>query len=121
VCTLAGVCILEVSNATELYVGVAAQARRPEGRGGAAGARAGVITPTQPKVPEANVRGSYEGFQCVLVSPEKVLGVRKGVPRGPVGPPGPPGPPDLAALAARRPFVTTIVMMRDIGHLLHNL
>ena len=34
----------------------------------------GVITPTQPKVPEANVRGSQEGFQCALVSPERVPG-----------------------------------------------
>ena len=57
--------------------------------------RPGVIAPTQPKVPEAKVRGSQEGFRCVLVSPERAPGVRKGVRRGPVGPPG---PPELAAL-----------------------
>ena len=50
----------------------------------------GVITPTQPKVPVAKVKGCQEGFQCVLVSPERVLGIRKGVSRGPAGPPGPP-------------------------------
>ena len=58
-----------------------------------------MITPIQPKVPEAKVRGSQEGVQCVLVSPERVPGVRKGVPRGPVGPPG---PPELAALLPPR-------------------
>ena len=47
-----------------------------------------VMTPTQPKVPEAKARGPQEGFQCVLVSPERVLGVQNGVPRGPVGPLG---------------------------------
>ena len=57
----------------------------------------GVITLTQPKVPKAKARGSQKGFQCVFVSPERVPGVRKGVPRGPVGPPG---PPELAALAS---------------------
>ena len=42
-----------------------------------------MITRTQPKVPEAKVRGSQEGFQCVLVSPERVPGVRKGCPMQP--------------------------------------
>ena len=37
---------------------------------------------TQPKVPDAKVRGSQEGFQCVLVSLERVPGVRKDVRRG---------------------------------------
>ena len=59
----------------------------------------GVITLTQPKVPEAKVRGSPEGSQCVLVSPERVPGVRKRVPRGPVGPP--PGLPELAAVVVK--------------------
>jgi hypothetical protein len=63
----------------------------------------GVTNLTQPKVPAAKVRGSREGFQCVLVSLERVLGVRKGVPRGPVGPPG---PLEFSAL---------------IGHRLHDL
>jgi hypothetical protein len=49
----------------------------------------GVITHIQPNIPEAKVRGSQEGFQCTLVSQERVPGVRKGVRRGPVGPPGP--------------------------------
>ena len=31
----------------------------------------GVITLTQPKVPAAKVRGPREGFQCVLVSPDR--------------------------------------------------
>jgi hypothetical protein len=35
------------------------------------------ITITQPKVPETKVRVSQEGFQCVLVSPKRVPGVRK--------------------------------------------
>jgi hypothetical protein len=51
-----------------------------------------VITPTQPKVPEAKVRGSHERFQCLLVSPERVPGVREGLQRSP------PGPLELAAL-----------------------
>ena len=42
----------------------------------------GAISPTQPKVAEAKVRGSPEGFQRVLVSPESAPGVRKGVSRG---------------------------------------
>ena len=54
-----------------------------------------MITLTQPKVPEANIRGSQEGFQWVLLGLEMAPGVLKGVPRGPVGPPG---PPELAAL-----------------------
>ena len=32
----------------------------------------GVVAPTQPKAPEANVRGSQEGSQFVLVRPERV-------------------------------------------------
>ena len=59
----------------------------------------GVITRTQPKVPEAEVRGSQEVFQWVLVSPKRVPGVRKGVQRGPVGPPG---PAEVAALCFQR-------------------
>jgi hypothetical protein len=54
-----------------------------------------VITPTQPNVPEAKVRGSHEGFQWVLVSPERAHWLRKRVRRGPLGPPG---PLELAAL-----------------------
>jgi hypothetical protein len=57
-----------------------------------------VMTPTQPKVPEAKFKGSQEGFQCVLVSPERLPGVRQGVRRGPV----PPGPLELAARVPTR-------------------
>jgi hypothetical protein len=64
-----------------------------------AGRRAGVITLTQPEVPEATIRGSPEGFQRVILGPERVLGVLKGVQRGPTGPPG---PLELAALAQGR-------------------
>ena len=43
------------------------------------------------KGPRVQSQGSQEGFKCVLVSPERVPGVRKGagLPRGRVGPPGP--------------------------------
>ena len=51
----------------------------------------GVITPTQPKVPEAKARGSLEGFQWVMLGLERVQRVLDGVPRGPVGPRGPLG------------------------------
>jgi hypothetical protein len=49
----------------------------------------GVITLTQPKVPEAEIRGPQKGFQWVILGVERAPGVFKGVPRGPVGPPGP--------------------------------
>jgi hypothetical protein len=42
----------------------------------------GVITPTQPKVPEAKVRGSQVDFQSVLVILKRVPGVQKGVAKG---------------------------------------
>ena len=47
--------------------------------------RPGVITPPQPKVPEAKIRGSQTGFQCVTLDLERVPGVPKGVQRGPMG------------------------------------
>jgi hypothetical protein len=47
-------------------------------------------TPTQPKVPEAKIRGSQEGFQWVILGLERVPGVLKGVQRGPMGPLGRP-------------------------------
>ena len=52
--------------------------------------RPGVIAPTQPKVPEAKVRGSQEGFYWILVSASGEEGVTKGRggvlwdPRGPL-------------------------------------
>ena len=49
----------------------------------------GVITLTQPKVPEAKIRGSQKGFQWVILGLERVPAVLKGVQRGPMGPPGP--------------------------------
>ena len=49
----------------------------------------GVITPTQPKLPEAKIRGSQEGLQWDILGLERVPGVIKGVRRGPMGPPGP--------------------------------
>ena len=58
----------------------------------------GVITLTQPNVPEAKVRGSQKGFQWVILGLETVPGVLKGVQRGPLGPPGPPGPLGFSAL-----------------------
>ena len=70
----------------------------PEGRSSAwicSGWRPGVITCTQPEVPEAKIRGTQKGFQWVILGLERAQGVRKGVRRGPVGPPG---PPELAAL-----------------------
>ena len=50
----------------------------------------GVITPTQPKVPAAEIRGSQKGSQWVILGLERVPEVLKGVPRGPTGPSGPP-------------------------------
>jgi hypothetical protein len=62
----------------------------------------GVMTFTQPNVPEAQIGGSQKGLQCVLVSPERVPGVQKGVRRGPVGPPAAPFAIELAALCLKR-------------------
>ena len=59
--------------------------------------RPGVITLTQPKVPEAKIRGPQKGFQWVILGLKKVSGFLEGVRRGSVGPPG---PPELAALAS---------------------
>jgi hypothetical protein len=47
-------------------------------------APAGVITLTQPKVPEAKIRGSQKGFQWVILGVEIVPGVLKGVQRDPL-------------------------------------
>ena len=44
---------------------------------------------TQPKVPEAKVRGSQESFQWGLVSLERVPGVREGARGGPLASPRP--------------------------------
>jgi hypothetical protein len=55
----------------------------------------GVITLTQPKIPEAKIRGSQKGFQWVILGLERAEGVRKRVQRGLVGPMR---PPKLAAL-----------------------
>jgi hypothetical protein len=79
-----------------------------------AGSVPGVITLTQPKAPAAKVRGSRAGFQCVLVGPERVLGVRKGVTRGPVGPPG---PPELAALVRAVPDRQVVLAWGETGPL----
>ena len=50
----------------------------------------GAISPAQPEVPEAKIRGSHEGFQWVrTLGSERVPGVLKRVQRGPMGPPGP--------------------------------
>jgi hypothetical protein len=68
-----------------------------------------VITRTQPKVPEAKVRGSQEGFQCVLVSSERVPEVRKGVPRGRL---------ELAALVRAKAGVVRDVDVAEGGELL---
>ena len=62
----------------------------------------GMITLTQPKVPEAKIRGSQQGFQWVILGLERVQGVLDGVPRGPAGPPRPLG---LAALRDARHVV----------------
>ena len=51
------------------------------------------------KGPGGQSQGSQDGFKCVLVSPEGVPGVRKGVRRGP---PGPPRPLELRALPRTR-------------------
>jgi hypothetical protein len=59
----------------------------------------GVITLTQPKIPEAKIRGSQKGFQWVILGLESAQGVRKRVQRGPVRPLG---PPELAALPCPR-------------------
>ena len=59
----------------------------------------GVITLTQPKVPEAKIRGSQKGFQWVILGLKRVSGVLKGARRGPMGPPG---PPELSALSTTR-------------------
>ena len=53
----------------------------------------GAITPTQPKVPEAKIRGPQKGFDEFSVGLERVQGVQgvlKGVRRGLLGPLGPP-------------------------------
>ena len=44
----------------------------------------GVITPGQPKVPEAKIRGSQKVFQWVILGLERVPRVLKGVQRGPM-------------------------------------
>jgi hypothetical protein len=49
----------------------------------------GVITLTQPKVPEAKIRGSQKGVQWVILGIERVPGVLKSVQKGPMGPPRP--------------------------------
>jgi hypothetical protein len=49
----------------------------------------GVITPTQPKVPEAKNRGSQKGSQWVRLGLERAQGVLKGVQKGRMGPPVP--------------------------------
>ena len=43
----------------------------------------GVTTLTQPKVPEAKIRGSQEDFQWVILGLERVSRVLKWVQRGP--------------------------------------
>jgi hypothetical protein len=47
-----------------------------------------VITLTQPKVPEAEIRESQKGFQWVILGLERTTGVLTGVQRGPMGSPG---------------------------------
>ena len=67
------------------------RAARPERVDVGQPAAPGVITLTQPKVPEAKIRGSQKGFQWVILGLESVPpGVLKGAQRGPMGPPGPP-------------------------------
>ena len=45
-----------------------------------------MITLTQPKVPEAKIRGSQKAFQWVILGLGRVPGVIKGARRGPMGP-----------------------------------
>jgi hypothetical protein len=69
---------------------------------------AGVITLTQPKVPEAKIRGSQKGFQWVMLGLEMVSGVLKGVQRSSKGSHGTLGPPGPLELSALRPMATQL-------------